>query len=284
MSLFDLDRPQKGLPEAFDWINSVGVLHHTADPTLALQRLAARLAPGGIVHLFLYGAIGRWEIRLLQEALCLLSPQDFPEGVRLGRDILAALPEQNRLVQRERSRWQLENQRDECFADMYLHPHEVDFTIDSLFALIDASGLVFAGFSNPEVWHLERLLGRDPELCQRAGNLPDRQRYRLIELLDTDIAHYEFFLFKPPLPMLDWQRSPWPDYFPRRNPCLSGWEEGCAFDQDYRVVHLTAAEVELLRLCDRLEPIAAIAPDRLNLWQSLVQRRLVFLAPPDNGG
>ncbi|MDB9444235.1 MAG: hypothetical protein ACKO9I_17555, partial [Sphaerospermopsis kisseleviana] len=45
------------------------------------------------------------------------------------------------LVKREKERWAMENQRDECFADMYVHPQETDYNIDTLFELIDASEL-----------------------------------------------------------------------------------------------------------------------------------------------
>eukprot|EP00166_Cyanidium_caldarium_P001925 ctg_2018.g554 len=53
-------------------INCVGVVHHTSDPAAALQCLARKLAPGGILHLFVYAEAGRWEIRRMQQAIALL--------------------------------------------------------------------------------------------------------------------------------------------------------------------------------------------------------------------
>ena len=88
---------------------------------------------------------------------------------------------------------------DEYFADMYVHPQEIDYNIETLFELIDASGLEFIGFSNPGFWQLDRLLSKAPDLIERAKGLSDRQRYRLIELLDPEVTHYEFFLGRPPL-------------------------------------------------------------------------------------
>ena len=65
----------------------------------------------------------------------------------VGRQIFWALSDHNRIVKREKERWSLENHRDESFADMYVHPHETDYNIHTLFELIDASGLEFIGFS-----------------------------------------------------------------------------------------------------------------------------------------
>jgi hypothetical protein len=99
----------------------------------------------------------------MQEAIALLQGDrrgDYTDGVQVGRQLFAHLPEQNRLRRREQDRWAWENQRDASFADMYVHPQEVDYSVDSLFELIDASGLDFLGFSNPTYWNLERLIGQ----------------------------------------------------------------------------------------------------------------------------
>ena len=69
----------------FDAINSVGVLHHLARPEAGLRALAERLAPGGLLHLFLYADAGRWEIHHTQRALGLLGVGTGAEGLRLGR-------------------------------------------------------------------------------------------------------------------------------------------------------------------------------------------------------
>jgi len=40
---------------------------------------------------------------------------------------------------------------------MYVHPQEIDYNIETLFKLIDTSGLEFLGFSNPAYWQKDRL-------------------------------------------------------------------------------------------------------------------------------
>jgi SAM-dependent methyltransferase len=251
LSLFDVAQ----LPGQFDLINSVGVLHHTPDPIRGIQALAGKLAPGGLMHIFVYGELGRWEIELMQQAIGMLQGDkrgDYQDGVKIGRAVFAALPENNRIVKREKERWAIENHQDECFADMYVHPQEIDYNIETLFELIDAAGLEFIGFSNPEFWSLERLLANAPEALDRAKKLDIRQQYRLIELLDPEVAHYEFFLAKPPLPArIDWSQDEiLLAAIPHRHPCLEGWESQHVFNCDWKLVNLSNPEFAFMQACD----------------------------------
>lgn len=275
----------------FDFINCVGVLHHLPQPEVGLKALASKLAPGGIFHIFVYGELGRWEIRLMQQAIALLNDKkdDYKEGVRIGRKIFAALPENNRLVRREKERWAWENQRDECFADMYVHPQEIDFNINTLFDFINSSGLEFVGFSNPQVWQLERLLGKDEELMKKAQSLPEKQRYRLIELLDPEaITHYEFFLAKPPLPRYHWQEDELlQQAIPQLNPCMFGWESKTLLDYQFQPVTLDDDEFAFMKLCSLNPDKKLTVKDILNQVKfslpqvrSLVKRQLVMLSLP----
>lgn len=285
LSIYDAHQ----LPGQFDWINCVGVLHHMPDPKRGIQSLASKLAPGGIFHIFVYAAIGRWEIALMQKAIALVQGNrrgDYTDGVQVGRQIFAALPDANRLKRREQERWSLENQRDECFADMYVHPQEIDYTLDTLFDLIDASGLEFLGFSNPRVWELDRLLGQNPELLSRAQDLTKQERYRLIELLDPEITHFEFFLAKPPLIRQDWSDdTALLNANPQRNPCMEGWPSRSIFDHDYQFITLTDSEFAFLQACDEASDGAtvqdllqrvALTPEEV---RQLQQRQLVLLKP-----
>jgi len=296
MSLYDAAE----LPGQFDLINCVGVLHHLPDPIRGIQALAAKLAPGGLMHIFVYGELGRWEIQLMQEAIALLGSartdgdesNPYRDGVQIGRALFSALPDNNRLVQRERDRWSLENQRDECFADMYVHPQEIDYNLNSLFDLIDASGLDFLGFSNPQIWQLDRLIAKAPHLIERASRLDDRQRYRLIELLDPEaIAHYEFFLAKPPRDRQDWSDDGnLAAAIATLNPCLDGWPGATLFNADYQIIRLDPDEQAFLEQCDRPNPspIGEILPQlnrpalNLDRIRQLIDQRLLILTPPKN--
>ena len=63
--------PRLGLG-AFDYINCVGVVHHTRDPLATLRALAAALKPGGGLALMVYGSLGRAGVYETQAMLRLL--------------------------------------------------------------------------------------------------------------------------------------------------------------------------------------------------------------------
>ncbi len=288
LSLYQVEQ----LPGDFDLINCVGVLHHLPDPRQGIQALAGKLAAGGLMHIFVYGELGRWEIKLMQQAIALLQSDkrgDYPDGVNLGRQIFTALPENNRLRQREQQRWALDNQRDECFADMYVHPQEIDFNIDSLFELIQASGLDFWGFSNPQTWQLDRLIGKAGELRERAERLGDRDAYRLVELLDPEaVTHYEFFLGQQPLPKLDWSSDQTLlQAVPELSPCLNGWPGQSLFNYNYEYVKLSEIEFEFLQACEANQPGQSKTLDQilstisfgLKGVRSLLEQQLILLTP-----
>ena len=228
----------------FDYINSVGVLHHLDQPEAGLQSLAALLAPDGLLHLFLYADAGRWEIHRTQAALELLSAGTEAEGLRLGRQLLETLPEGNRLARHHRERWAVDCAADANFADMYLHPQETSYNLERLFAFIETAGLQFAGFSNPEVWDPARLL--QGELLDRARSLPARQQWALVEQLDPDISHFEFFLSAASL-----NRTLWTDDALRaatalRQPCLWG-DPDPILGRNLEPIQLSEAGLKLLR-------------------------------------
>ena len=285
LSLFDVDQ----LPGQFDMINCVGVLHHTPDPIRGIKALADKLAPGGIFHIFVYGELGRWEIKLMQEAIALLQGDkrgDYRDGVAIGREVFATLPEGNRLKQRELDRWSMENHKDECFADMYVHPQEIDYNVNTVLDFAAASGLDFVGFSNPKLWELDRLIGKSPELLERVKTMNQRDRYRLVEILDpSSFTHYEFFLSKPPLAKLDWlDDNDLLNAIAERSPCMEGWESKMIFNCDYQIVNLSDQGFEFLKACNEntSETVGSIV-SRVGIGleeiRALQHQQLILLTP-----
>lgn len=272
----------------FDLINCVGVLHHLPEPEKGIQALAKKLAPGGLLHIFVYAELGRWEISLMQKAIALLQGNrrgDYVDGVKVGRDIFANLPEHNRILKQEKERWSLENHRDEAFADMYVHPQEIDYNVETLFNLIEASGLEFVGFSNPQYWNLGRLIGKSDDLMERAKQLGDRALYRLIELLDPSLTHYEFFLTKPPLKKTDWSDDEaLLNAIPERYPYMEGYPGLSFFNHDYQMIQIEEEELDFLKACDnnsnQKSTVAELLqkhPLDLTQVRSLQSRQLIIL-------
>ena len=272
----------------FDFINCVGVLHHLPEPETGIKAIASKLKPGGILHIFVYAELGRWEISLMQKAIALLQGDkrgDYRDGVKVGREIFANLPENNRILQQEKKLWSLENHRDESFADMYVHPQEIDYNVETLFDLIEASGLDFIGFSNPKYWQLDRLLGKSEELMSRAEKLSDRQLYRSIELLDPSLTHYEFFLAKPPLKRENWSdEAALSQAIPELSPCMQGFPSKNFLNFEYQMENLSDDEYEFMLACqNKSEPKTVgeiLANCQLDFAgvRSLFERQLIILS------
>lgn len=245
----------------FDYINSVGVLHHLRQPEAGLQALARRLAPTGLLHLFLYADGGRWEIHRTQQALALLGAGCDGEGLRLGRSLLATLPADNRLRRHHEERWALDTAADVNFADMYLHPQETSYNLESLFRFIASSGLHFAGFSNPGVWDPARLL--QGELLERALALPLPERWRLVESLDPAISHFEFFLSASPPATADPLTAPDEATLlasgGERNRCLWGWPGTSLLGPDLQPLDLEPADQVLIEALEAAPPGTPLA-------------------------
>jgi SAM-dependent methyltransferase len=277
-SLLDL-----GEEGPFDAINSVGVLHHLAQPEAGLKALAERLAPGGLLHLFLYAEAGRWEIHRTQRALGLLGAGTGGEGLSLGRELLRQLPATNRLRRHHEERWALDTVADANFADMYLHPQETSFTVASLLAFINEARLRLAGFSNPEVWDPARLLSG--ELLERARDLPERQQWELVEALDPDISHFEVFLSRDPVNRRDWSDD-------RAllaaagevNRCLWGWPGTALLDPDLRPLEIDPGDLAFLQAWTQAPAATPLrdlavemdATERLERARRLIRQRVLL--------
>ena len=259
-----------------------------ADPAAGLAALATALADGGILHLFLYADGGRWEIHRAQHALRLLGIQPGGTGVQFARQLIARLPEHNSIRQRHQQRWAMDTVGDAAFADMYLHPQETSYTLERLFQLVEGCGLEFLGFSNPGIWQPDALL--QGEALERAKALPDRQRWQLVEALNTDISHFEFFLGKPPLPTHAWSSDEdlWAATA-QRNPCLWGWPGSRLLGPDLEPMDLDPGDMTLLKAIDEApsQPLRHLADPAGGRGQrrlgekvrALWRRRLALLRP-----
>jgi len=265
----------------------VGVLHHLARPEAGLRALAERLAPGGLLHLFLYAEAGRWEIHRTQRALGLLGAGTGASGLRLGRELLSQLPAGNRLRRHHEERWALDTAADANFADMYLHPQETSFTLASLLAFIGEADLHLAGLSNPEVWDPARLL--TGELLERARALPQRQQWELVEALDPDISHFEVFLSREPVNRRDWNDdTALLAASGEANRCLWGWPGTALLDPDLRPLEVDPEDLVLMEAWEKEPGGTALAAlplvmgeaERLERARRLIRQRVLLPVAP----
>ena len=135
------------LGRSFDYIHSVGVLHHMADPEQGWQTLVNLLKPGGIMHIGLYGETPRRSIVEARAAIAKGKYPHTPEGMREFRKDSPSLL-------RSESLSTLLKARDYYFLNMYsdllFHVHEDRFTIPRIAAALEKMGMVFTGFKLPE--------------------------------------------------------------------------------------------------------------------------------------
>ena len=271
----------------FDYINSVGALHHLRQPEAGLKALASLLKPGALLHLFLYAEAGRWEIHRIQRFLASLGVGTDEQGLRLARQLFAILPEDNRLRLNHEQRWAIDCVADVNFADMYLHPQETSYNLERLFAFVASADLEFVGFSNPKVWDPVRLL--QGELLEMALALPQRQQWQLMEELDPDISHFEFFLSKGPQAPLGWtDDKELLAATGKLSSCLWGWPGKSLLDLEMAPLKLSVDQVELLKAIEAA-PDTALGclplgwdSKRISSLARDLQRRQVLLLSPGN--
>lgn len=198
-----LDFPQDFGPErGFDVIFLTGVIHHTPDPLKVLKSVARRLAPNGVIRLMVYSELGRsalyrfarvakklfnhdgvdWETRVGEAQLLMF--ELFHAGLREGKAppcLRGPFEGSHELSDAE-------------FADRYLNPHDVPFTIGSLKELVHQSGLQFHSWFERSKWSLARLL---PNMA-RNGYVPSDpwEEFAMVdELFDRD--QYDLYLVRP---------------------------------------------------------------------------------------
>jgi SAM-dependent methyltransferase len=73
------------LGRTFDYIESVGVLHHLDDPIAGWRVLRSLLRPGGIMHVGLYSALARRDIARAQDFVKTRGDAPTTEGIRQFR-------------------------------------------------------------------------------------------------------------------------------------------------------------------------------------------------------
>jgi SAM-dependent methyltransferase/tetratricopeptide (TPR) repeat protein len=130
------------LDRRFDHIESVGVLHHMADPAAGLRALLGVLKPGGIIKLSLYSELARGDVNHVRTLL--------PASLDMTDDQIRAVRYALLCGLQNEERSSLYEFRDfytlyEC-RDLLFHPQEHQFTIGRLKVLIDELDLEFLGF------------------------------------------------------------------------------------------------------------------------------------------
>lgn len=136
------------LGRSFDRIESVGVLHHLADPEQGWRILLSVLRPGGIMRVGLYSEMARRSVTSVRAFIAERGYRPIAEDIRRCRqDIVRNCEERGWLRVIELADFY---SMSGC-RDLLFNAVEHRFTIPKIKAFLDANGLSFLGFE-PEPW------------------------------------------------------------------------------------------------------------------------------------
>lgn len=134
----------KDHPERYDFISSVGVLHHMKDPMEGWKILTDLLKPGGIMRIALYSKLGRQAIATAWDVISEKGYESDAEGIRRFR---ADAPD----ILDDKTYTDILDFRDYFFLpecrDLLFHVQEHQFTLPQIKSCIEELGLEFAGFN-----------------------------------------------------------------------------------------------------------------------------------------
>lgn len=206
------------LPDGpFDFITSYGVLHHTAQPQVALQNLADRLASDGVMALMVYNASGRQIIVHFRQVLGALE-FDQPETTA---PLLQALQPNSQTYTHLRSNASY-YRHPENIADNFLHPQDLPFYIADIEPWLAQAGLSFLDMiPQGQYWCADAFVSRsNTAFYERYGQLDRLSQLRLLENLSPTThtqntfwcsrTHQRSWLgtFPDYDPQLSWQLNP----------------------------------------------------------------------------
>ncbi len=196
-----LELPEQLKPVGgFDLIHCTGVLHHTGDPARALRNLAAMLAPGGVMRLFVYGELGRSGLYRMARALRRLGEhlplqERLSQGRALTEALEAAAQSQGRLPPQLGPAGVVPGLNDPEFVDRFLNPHDVPYRVRDFRSLIEGAGLKLVRWYEPRDWSLSHLL---PGFC--VPPLEPWEEWEVVEeLFDRDRLDAYLMLAEAPL-------------------------------------------------------------------------------------
>jgi len=181
------------MARTFDIIESVGVLHHLADPFTGWRTLLSLLRPGGFMLLGFYSELARRDIVKAREIIAACGYSSAPDDIRrfrqdlavrnLGGDVLQSLGQYPDFFSTSECR------------DLLFHVQEHRLTIIQIQAFLADSGLNFIGFElERSVLHQYRVRFTDDPSGTHLGNWATFEA----DNPDTFAGMYQFWIQKPP--------------------------------------------------------------------------------------
>ena len=179
------------IPRSFDIIESVGVLHHLADPFAGWRTLLSLLRPGGFMTLGFYSKLAHYRQTKAQEFIAARGYTGSADDIRRFRQdvaVTSARPELQRLTD-----FNDFYSTSEC-RDLLFHVQETRLTLDQIGSFLAECGLQFVGFelSRQVLQQYRALFSDDPA----AANLRNWARFEA-DNPDTFAQMYRFWIQRP---------------------------------------------------------------------------------------
>jgi tetratricopeptide (TPR) repeat protein/SAM-dependent methyltransferase len=188
------------LGRTFDFIDSSGVLHHTADTWAAWRALLPLLRPGGLMQIGLYSELARQGVVAARRLIAERGYRPVPEDIRRVREIVAAAEDGSPL--RPIADWGDFFTMSEC-RDLLFHPQEHRTSLPEIKSFLAANGLQFAGFIL-DAPTSDLFVTRFPDIDRLTGKarfdaFADLDRWHIFETEHpaTFASMYRFWVFKP---------------------------------------------------------------------------------------
>ncbi len=179
------------LDRQFDIVESIGVLHHMAEPEAGWQILAEKLRPRGLLKLGLYSEKAR---QIVLQARARIARDGIASTTQGIRDFRTRL-----LDEGFGFGWDLLFQEPDFYTvstcrDMLFHVQEHRFTIPRIQEVVKATGLKFLGFelSNPAYAELYQTNYPNDKAMRLLGNWATLEAN-----MPTVMLRYEFWCQKP---------------------------------------------------------------------------------------
>jgi len=183
------------LDKRFDIIESVGVLHHMADPLKGLKILLELLRPCGLINIGLYSKLARRSIIATQKFFHERGYNASDDDLRKAREEILALDLSDPMysITSTQDFYSLSE-----FCDLAFHAHEVCYTLPEVARILDRFNLRFIGFelSDPAIkLHYKKLYPEDKNLTNLSNWSAFEHRFP-----DTFTEMYTFWSQRRDLP------------------------------------------------------------------------------------
>jgi tetratricopeptide (TPR) repeat protein/2-polyprenyl-3-methyl-5-hydroxy-6-metoxy-1,4-benzoquinol methylase len=178
------------IARTFDIIESVGVLHHLADPFAGWRTLLSLLRPGGFMHLGFYSELARRHVVKAREIIAALGYSSTPDDIRRFRRDLA----RNSDAELQNLSQFLDFFSTSDCRDLLFHVQEHRLTLSQIQSFLADSHLNFVGFEvDRSVLHQYRAHFSDDPSCIELRNWASFE----VDNPDTFSGMYQFWIQKP---------------------------------------------------------------------------------------